>query len=144
MKMQLELCGEPAPQRDVQINKSYGWDVVPLIQRECASEFGIDTNALIASGRYLTQALARHTACFVVRDMTVLSWPEIGLAFGGRDHTTMMSAYKKIEKKLREEPHFRLRVAVIESRIMKQIPLEEEVVPEIADDLDRRYGGGED
>ena len=139
MARHLELCSEPL-QRVVKIKKSYGWHIVQLIQRECADEFGLVPNALVAAGRYQTQSLARHTACFITRDMTVLSWPEIGLAFGGRDHTTMMAAYKKVEKLLREEPNFRLRVAVIKSRIMKQIPLEEEVIPEVADDLDRRYG----
>ena len=135
-----ELSGDE-PQRAVERGKSHGWRLVPLVQRETAAEFGFAPDTLLGPGRYKTQTLARHTACFLVRDMTALSWPEIGLAFGGRDHTTMMSGYKKIEKMLREEPDFRLRVAVIKSRITKLLPLEEEVIPEIADDLDRRFGG---
>ena len=120
--------------------KKYGWNAIPSIQQECALEFGVAPDAITASGRFQTQTLARHTACFLVRDMTVLSWPEIGLAFGNRDHTTMMSGYKKIEKMLRADNAFRLRVAVIKSRVLKVMPLEEEVIPEVADDLDRRYG----
>ena len=41
---------------------------------------------------------------------------------------------------LRADNAFRLRVAVIKSRVLKVMPLEEEVIPEVADDLDRRYG----
>jgi chromosomal replication initiation ATPase DnaA len=140
--MQLELRDVVSRRVGQLGKKNYGWGVVAIVQRETAAEFGLLPDSINASGRFKTQTLARHTACFLVRDMTVLSWPEIGLAFGGRDHTTMMAGYRKVEKLLRADEAFRLRVAVIKSRIVRTLPLELEVIPEVADELDRRYGSG--
>jgi chromosomal replication initiator protein len=42
------------------------------------------------------------------------SLPELGARFGGKDHTTVLAAYRKIEKKVSEEPDTRSRIEALE------------------------------
>ena len=46
---------------------------------------------------------ARQIAMYVTRNMTDLSYPEIGRAFGNRDHTTVIHAVRKIENQMTEQ-----------------------------------------
>ena len=49
-----------------------------------------------SANRSRTMVSARHIAMYLCRELTDLSLPKIGREFGGRDHTTVMSADKKI------------------------------------------------
>jgi chromosomal replication initiator protein len=61
-----------------------------------ADLFGMNPMQLVSSDRHKTVALARQLAMFIVRQELKHSYPEIGRCFGGRDHTTAMSAVRKI------------------------------------------------
>ncbi|MDQ6963635.1 MAG: chromosomal replication initiator protein DnaA [Mariprofundales bacterium] len=54
--------------------------------------------------------LPRQIAMYISKDMTTLSLPEIGESFGGRDHTTVLYAVRKISTKLKEDHDFQLDV----------------------------------
>ncbi len=59
-------------------------------------------------GKKRTQAITqpRQIAMYVIREMTEFSTTEVGIEFGGRDHTTVMHAVQKIIDKLKTEPNF--------------------------------------
>lgn len=65
-------------------------------------------------------AFPRHIAMYIARTFTDLSYPEIGQAFGGRDHTTVMHAYKKINKKLANDKQMKEEINSISQMLLKQ------------------------
>jgi len=69
---------------------------VSLIMSETASYFGFTLDDLCSSSRTRTLVQARQIAMYLTRELTDMSLPKIGDAFGGRDHTTVMHACRKI------------------------------------------------
>ncbi len=68
---------------------------------ETTSEmFGFERDHLIGPSRKRPLVEARQVAMYVTRDLTDLSYPDIGRAFGDRDHTTVMHACRKIEDRM--------------------------------------------
>ena len=53
------------------------------------------------------EAFRQEVREFLAKELTDLSLPEIGQSFGGRDHTTVLHAYRKIEELKNTEPAFR-------------------------------------
>jgi len=70
---------------------------VPLIQEKVARYFNILLSDLKKNKRQKTIVLPRQVAMFLSRELTSYSLPEIGQLFGGKDHTTVLYAYKKIK-----------------------------------------------
>lgn len=66
-----------------------------------AGQLGLETGEIIGPGRSARVAQARQIAMYVCRRRLGLSYPELGRLFGGRDHTTVLHAVKKIEKMIR-------------------------------------------
>lgn len=62
--------------------------------------FGITLDDLTGSSRVATIASARQVAMYLCREMTELSLPKIGAKFGGRDHSTVLHAVRKITEKI--------------------------------------------
>jgi chromosomal replication initiator protein len=71
------------------------------IQKTVAEYYGIRTGDLLSSKRSRSIARPRQVAMTLAKELTSHSLPEIGSAFGGRDHTTVLHANRKI-KELRE------------------------------------------
>ena len=72
---------------------------VELIQKIVASYFHLQTSDMKVKKRTQVIAFPRQIAMYLTRELTDFSLPEIGEKFGGRDHTTVMHAYNKINKK---------------------------------------------
>lgn len=53
----------------------------------------------------------RQIAMYFCRELADLSYPRIGELFGGRDHTTVIHAYEKVAKKIKEDPNFEREIA---------------------------------
>jgi chromosomal replication initiator protein len=89
------------------------------IMEQTARYFSISVDDLCGSSR--TQALvnARQIAMYLCREMTDLSLPKIGQLFGGRDHTTVMHADRKIRQLLAERRVVFNQVAELTNRIKK-------------------------
>ncbi len=83
------------------IQQRAGTDVpgVREIIKKVARYFGLTVAELTGPSRRQTTVLARDTAIFLTRDLRKDSFEQIGSYFGGRDHSTIMHAYKKINKK---------------------------------------------
>lgn len=68
-----------------------------------AEFFTIDLGTLTGTGKTRAVAHARQLAMYLCRELTDLSLPKIGAEFGGKDHTTVMYADKKIRKEMTEK-----------------------------------------
>jgi chromosomal replication initiator protein len=80
---------------------------VEHIQRKASEFFGIKPSDMRAKNRTKAVALPRQIAMFLARQLTHQSLAEIGRAFGGKDHTTVLHAVDKIQGMLREDPKFK-------------------------------------
>ncbi len=80
------------------------------IQKAVASHFNVKVSDLKSPKRLKALVLPRQLAMFLARQLTSCSYPEIGDRFGGKDHSTIIHAMKKIEKQLEED--FQLRSTV--------------------------------
>ncbi|HWB48765.1 MAG TPA: chromosomal replication initiator protein DnaA [Stellaceae bacterium] len=68
------------------------------IQRRVAEHFNMKMAEMTSSRRARVVARPRQVAMYLAKQLTQRSLPEIGRKFGGRDHTTVMHAVKKIEE----------------------------------------------
>jgi chromosomal replication initiator protein len=68
------------------------------IQRRVAEHFNIKMAEMTSARRARVVARPRQVAMFLAKQLTSRSLPEIGRKFGGRDHTTVMHAVRKIEE----------------------------------------------
>ena len=73
-----------------------------LILDETAQMFGLDLEQLQSRSRTRDLVHARQVGMYVCRELTDLSYPQIGKEFGGRDHTTVIHAYDKISTLMTE------------------------------------------
>ena len=68
------------------------------IQRKVADYYAIKLSDLLSARRAREVARPRQVAMFLAKRLTPRSLPDIGRRFGGRDHTTVMHAVKRIEE----------------------------------------------
>ena len=73
------------------------------IMEVTADYFGITLDTLTGAGKTRAVAHARQLAMYLCRELTDLSLPKIGNEFGGKDHTTVMYADRKIRKEMTEK-----------------------------------------
>ncbi len=78
---------------------------VELIQKTVADYFDLKLIDLKSEKRVKNIVHARQIAIWFCREMTKSSYPDIGLKFGGKDHSTIIHSYKKIDKSITEEPN---------------------------------------
>ncbi len=78
---------------------------VELIQKTVADYFDLKLIDLKSEKRVKNIVHARQIAIWFCREMTKSSYPDIGLKFGGKDHSTIIHSYKKIDKTITEEPN---------------------------------------
>jgi len=71
---------------------------VELIQKTVVDYFDMKLADLKSEKRLKNIVLARQVAIWLCRDMTKASYPDIGLKFGGKDHSTIIHSFKKIDK----------------------------------------------
>jgi chromosomal replication initiator protein len=68
------------------------------IQKRVAEHFNIRFSEMTSARRARSVARPRQVAMYLAKQLTTRSLPEIGRKFGGRDHTTVMHAVRKIEE----------------------------------------------
>jgi len=78
---------------------------IAAIQTAVCDYYDIKLAELIGHSRQKKYAHARHIAQFLCRRLTNKSLPEIGVYFGGRDHTSVLHACRKIDKILKKDNH---------------------------------------
>jgi chromosomal replication initiator protein len=72
------------------------------IVEQTASMFGLTVEQLKSKSRTRDLVHARQVGMYVCRELTDLSYPQIGKEFGGRDHTTVIHAYEKVSTLMKE------------------------------------------
>lgn len=87
------------------------------IQRAACHHFALRSSDLVSKDRHKSIAFARHVAMYVCKQRLRASLPEIGRAFGGRDHTTVLSAVRKVESLIDTDPHVRAHVEAVTRKI---------------------------
>jgi len=92
------------------------------IMTHTADYFGMTVEELCGQSRTHVLVTARQIAMYLCRELTDLSLPKIGQLFGGRDHTTVMHADRKIRQLLRERRSVFNQITELTNRI-KQSPL---------------------
>jgi chromosomal replication initiator protein len=91
-----------------------------LIIAQTASYFGYSIDDLCGPSRTRALVTARQIAMYLCRELTQLSLPKIGQQFGGRDHTTVMNADRRIRKDLAERRNVFHQVTELTTRIKQQ------------------------
>ncbi|NLM51660.1 MAG: chromosomal replication initiator protein DnaA [Firmicutes bacterium] len=89
---------------------------IPTIQKVVAEHFALKVEELKAKKRTRNVAFPRQIAMYLSRELTDASLPKIGEEFGGRDHTTVMHAHKKITDDQKKDAQLR---SIIEQLIEK-------------------------
>ncbi|XVX20298.1 chromosomal replication initiator protein DnaA [Actinomycetota bacterium] len=91
-----------------------------LIMAQTAAYFGLTIEDLCGTSRSRVLVTARQIAMYLCRELTDLSLPKIGQQFGGRDHTTVMHADRKIRELMGERRAIYNQVTELTNRIKQQ------------------------
>jgi chromosomal replication initiator protein len=103
---------------DVLLPEGVGPEITAqAIMEQTVDYFGITMDDLTGSSRSRTLVNARQIAMYLCRELTQLSLPKIGQTFGGRDHTTVMHAERKIRSQMAERRALFNQVSELTSRI---------------------------
>ena len=90
------------------------------IMAQTASYFSLTLEDLCGTSRSRVLVNARQIAMYLCRELTDLSLPKIGQTFGGRDHTTVMHADRKIRQLMAERRSIYNQVTELTNRIKLQ------------------------
>lgn len=101
--------------RDILREENHRAITIDLIQRTVAEHFDVRLADMTSRRRPANIAFARQVAMFLSRRMTKASLVEIGEAFGGRDHGTVIHAIKTIEAKIATDSQVRDTIERLES-----------------------------
>jgi chromosomal replication initiator protein len=87
-----------------ELRRRPGTMTVAEIQQSTAEAFGITVEALVSGSRAGTVMWPRQVAMYLARELTDQTLPAIGRAFGGRNHTTVLHAYKRTAARIAADP----------------------------------------
>ncbi len=87
------------------------------IQRAVCSHFRLSNGELLSKDRHKSVAFARQVAMYLCRQRLKCSYPELGRAFGNRDHTTAMSAVRRVEALRQTDPQVNAHLEAIEQKL---------------------------
>ena len=103
--------------KDKVSEKSVYKNDVHRIQRIVCEYFKIDIEDLKGKKRSKDVNYPRQIAIYLCRKMTSESFPKMGTYFGGRDHSTIISAYQKIENDLKTNPQLQIVINELKEKI---------------------------
>ncbi|MDX2022497.1 MAG: chromosomal replication initiator protein DnaA [Deltaproteobacteria bacterium] len=90
---------------------------IEAVQREVSTYFSVKLADLKGPKRHRAVAHPRAIAMYLARKLTAMSYPEIGSRFGGKDHSTVISAVRKIERMVKDDAAQRSIVTTLESHL---------------------------
>ena len=89
-----------------------------FIKETVSKYFSIDKDDLAGNKRSNDIAFPRQSEMYLCREVANMSFPQIGIDFGGRDHSTVMHAYRKISKEIKEKSNTKLIVDSVKNIII--------------------------
>lgn len=98
-----------------------GGDIEPeRVVDAVAQKFGVTIDKLLGRDRTKDIARSRQIAMYLLREEAKISFPQIGEVLGGRDHSTIMSAYEKIKESLHTDRKLEQDILSIRQNIHEQ------------------------
>ncbi|MFL6528320.1 MAG: chromosomal replication initiator protein DnaA [Chthoniobacterales bacterium] len=92
---------------------------IEQIQRRVAEHFDVRLADMTSKRRPANIAFPRQIAMYLARELTKASLNEIGDAFGGRDHGTVLHACKLVKKRMKEQDNIRQTISFIDSALQR-------------------------
>ena len=92
---------------------------IEQIQRRVAEHFDVRVADMTSKRRPASIAFPRQVAMYLARELTKASLNEIGEAFGGRDHGTVLHACKLVKKRMGEQDNLRQTISFIDSSLQR-------------------------
>ncbi len=92
---------------------------IEQIQRRVAEHFDVRLADMTSKRRPANIAFPRQVAMYLARELTKMSLNEIGDAFGGRDHGTVLHACKLVKRRMKDEDNVRQTVSFIDSSLQR-------------------------
>lgn len=91
---------------------------IEFIQKAVAEYFKIHLQDIKSARRLKTISLPRQIAMYLARKHTTASFPEIGQKFGGKDHSTVIHAFRKMEGEVKNNPQMTHDISELEKKIL--------------------------
>ena len=114
-KIDLDLAKEMLAGHHREVTLSVG-DIIEL----CAKHFDLTSSKITSKSRQSDLVRARHLAMHFAKKHTDKSLTEIGKAFNGRNHTTVLNALRQVTRKQENDPSFRKTMESLEMRIQRK------------------------
>jgi chromosomal replication initiator protein len=87
------------------------------IQQAVAKEWGVTTEGLRSKTRTKNLTVPRQVAMYLMRELLGMQLVEIGSAFGGRDHSTVIHSLERVQAMMKEEPVFAQRIGKLHATL---------------------------
>ena len=92
-------------------------DKVLQVQQAVAAEWGVTVDGLTSKTRTKVLTVPRQVAMFLTREIHGLQLVEIGAAFGGRDHSTVIHSLERVVEMIKEDAEFSGRVEKVRETV---------------------------
>ncbi len=104
---------EILPQEDQSKNLT-----IEIVKQQIAARYNVSQADLEGPSRKREVTQARQIAIYLARELTQSSFPALGRAFGGRDHTTAMHSYQKVQELVRQLPLLRGEIESVRDELL--------------------------
>jgi chromosomal replication initiator protein len=88
-----------------------------VVQQIVAAEWGVTPEGLKSKTRTKTLTTPRQVAMYLARELLSMQLVEIGQAFGGRDHSTVIHSLERVSSGVNEDPEFAERVGKVRAML---------------------------
>ncbi len=105
--------------KDILLEERRQTVTIEQIQRKVAEHYDVRLADMTSKRRPASIAFPRQVAMYLARELTKSSLSEIGDAFGGRDHGTVLHACKLVKKRMKEQDNVRQTVSFIDSALQR-------------------------
>jgi len=105
--------------KNIASDEDPGIVTIEQIQKAVATNYRITATELVAKSNARQYSLPRQVAMYICKQLTKHSYPEIGRAFGGKHHTTVMHSVEKIQTLISTDGNLRKRVREITETVQK-------------------------